>query len=90
MRPPPREEGRIINISNASTPQSKSGEQKNEARLENCSQKYDNGEYTRECSFSHSIIHAQHSQWRSQNVKTARSFPGQYGRKAGHLNRISR
>jgi len=24
------------------------------------------------------------NQWRRQNVKTARSFPGQYGRKAGH------
>jgi len=23
-------------------------------------------------------------QWRRQNVKTARSFPGQYGRKADH------
>jgi len=24
------------------------------------------------------------TQWRRQNVKTTRSFPGQYGRKAGH------
>jgi len=28
-------------------------------------------------------------QWRRQNVKTARSFPGQYGRKAGHLPRLT-
>jgi len=29
------------------------------------------------------VIRMGGNQWRRQNVKTARSFPGQYGRKAG-------
>ena len=44
----------------------------------------------RSCTCQKGLCQKCLSQWRRQNVKTARSFPGKYGRKSGHQLRTLR